>query len=222
MAAIFNNISDPKLIELLIDGGVGVLPTDTVYGLVCRASNQTAVKRLYGLKKREHKPGTLIAANIDQLVELGFKRRYLTAVEQFWPSSRPSSGFSKGKSKTLPKAKKLEGSLLGWPGPVSVETPFSDLKNAYITQGRPTIGVRIPDNKNLLDMLSKIGPLQTTSANLEGKPTANTTREAKAYFGDKVDFYVDGGNLGDRKPSTIVRIVDDAIEVLRQGAVKIN
>ena len=52
---------------------------------------------------------------------------------------------------------------------------------------------------------------------MPGEPPANTVTEAKAYFGDTVDFYVDGGNLGGRMPSTLIRIVDDAIEVVRQG-----
>jgi L-threonylcarbamoyladenylate synthase len=75
-----------KAIELLKNGGVGVIPTDTVYGLAARAADPQAVSRLYQLKQREHKPGTIVAANIDQLVELGIKKRYLTAVEQYWPN----------------------------------------------------------------------------------------------------------------------------------------
>ena len=66
-------------------GTVGVIPTDTIYGVVARAADQEAVDRLYQLKKREHKPGTIVAANIEQLVNLGIKRRYLKAVEHLWP-----------------------------------------------------------------------------------------------------------------------------------------
>ena len=56
-------------------GAVAVIPTDTVYGIVARANDQQAVAGLYQLNHREHKPGTLIAATIDQLGELGIKRR---------------------------------------------------------------------------------------------------------------------------------------------------
>lgn len=188
MSTLFDSLGDKQLAVLLQKGAVGVLPTDTVYGLVCAAVNAQAVQRLYKLKNRQHKPGTLIAANIDQLVGLGFKRRYLTAVEQFWP------------------------------GPVSVEIPFSEPSRAYITQGQPTIGVRIPAGKDITKLLSKTGPLQTTSANPTGKEIADTIHQAQSYFGDKVDFYVNGGDLKDHPPSTLIRIVDDAIEVLRQGA----
>jgi L-threonylcarbamoyladenylate synthase len=81
----FLSISDPQLITAIKSGQVGVLPTDTVYGIVCRAADEPAVSRLYQLKHRERKPGTLIAANVDQLVGLGLKRRYMQPVEQYWP-----------------------------------------------------------------------------------------------------------------------------------------
>lgn len=180
---------DEAAIQLQASGVVGVIPTDTVYGLVARAADQAAVERLYALKHRDHKPGTIIAANIDQLVELGIKRRYLTAVQQFWP------------------------------GAVSVEIPH---QLAYLNQSTGRQAFRIPDDAALLSLLLKVGPLQTTSANLPGDPPASTIEEAKAYFGDRVDFYIDGGDLSANQPSTIIRVIDDAIEVVRQGAVHIK
>jgi L-threonylcarbamoyladenylate synthase len=168
-----------------------VIPTDTVYGVVARAADQVAIERLYRLKSRDNKPGTLIAANIDQLVELGLKRRYLTAVEQWWP------------------------------GALSVVIPCDD-ELAYLHQGKRSLAVRIPDKKELLGLLEATGPLLTSSANHPGQPTAHTLAEAKDYFGDEVDFYEEGGDLSGHQPSTVVRIVDDAIEVLREGAVKID
>lgn len=175
--------------KLLKPGAVGVIPTDTVYGVVARAVDEAAVARLYKLKQREHKPGTIIAASIDQLVELGIKRRYLKAVEQFWP------------------------------GAVSVEIPHSI---TYLNQGTGRQAFRIPDDVELLKLLEQTGPLQTTSANQPGEPPATTVGEAQKYFGEQVDFYDNGGDLSDRQPSTIIKIVDDAIEVIREGAVKIH
>lgn len=174
---------------LLQPGSVGVIPTDTVYGIVARAADQRAVERLYALKSRDHKPGTVVAANIDQLVELGIKRRYLTAVEQFWP------------------------------GAVSVEIPHHI---DYLNQSTGRQAFRIPDDPELLRLLEKTGPLQTSSANQPGEKPADTVEEAKAYFGDTVDFYIDGGDRSGRQPSTLIRIIDDAIEVVRQGAVNID
>lgn len=171
---------------------IGVIPTDTVYGLAARAVDKAAVARLYDLKKRESKPGTLIAANLQQLEELGLKHRYLKAVEQFWP------------------------------GAVSVIIPAADPALAYLHQGKMSLAVRIPKDAKLQKLLAQTGPLLTTSANPPGQPTATTIKLAKEYFGDRVDFYEDGGDLSDRQPSTVIRIIDDAIDVLRQGAVRVD
>ncbi|MCA9325204.1 threonylcarbamoyl-AMP synthase [Candidatus Saccharibacteria bacterium] len=177
--------------KLLEPGTVGVIPTDTVYGLVARAADPEAVQRLYHVKRRENKPGTIIAASVDQLVDLGLKKRYLTAVEQWWPA------------------------------PLSVVIPCGPELN-YLHQGKLSLAVRIPANDDLRELLARTGPLLTTSANSPGEPTATTVDEARAYLGDEVDFYKDGGNLTGHQPSTVVRIIDDAIEVLREGAVKID
>lgn len=172
-------------------GAVAVIPTDTVYGVVARAADKAAVERLYALKHRHQKPGTLVAASIEQLVTLGIPRRYLTAVEQFWP------------------------------GAVSVIIP-SVPSLAYLDMGKMSLAIRIPAMPQLVEVLAQTGPLLTSSANLPGEPTATTVAEARAYFGDKVDYYQDAGNLSGHAPSTVIRIVDDAIEVLREGAVKID
>jgi len=190
MSVMLNTLSDDKLADLLRGGGVGVLPTDTVYGVVCVASHELGVRRLYKLKSRDKKPGTIIAANIDQLIDLGLKARYLKAVEEYWP------------------------------GPVGVVIPCVQLQ--YLHQGVGSLVVRISDNQQLNYLLLTTGPLLSSSANQPGQPVANTIQEAQDYFGDTVDFYVDGGDLSGQKPSTLIRIVDDAVEVLRDGAVKID
>lgn len=79
------SIDDRQLITALMDGAVGVLPTDTVYGLACRAADQAAVSKLYGLKDRESKPGTVIAADVSQLEQLGLDYVTLSQAEEHWP-----------------------------------------------------------------------------------------------------------------------------------------
>lgn len=191
MAEVFNSLSSKKLTDIIKQGGVGVIPTDTLYGLVCDAANKKAVNRLYALKMRKGKPGTLIAADINQLVELGIKYRYLKAVEDYWP------------------------------GAVSVVLPITDPEKVYLHQGEMSLAVRVPKDVALNKLLKSTGSLLTSSANKTGESPVATIQEAQKIFGGKVDFYVDGGDLSDRQPSTIVRIIDDAVEVLREGAVKI-
>jgi L-threonylcarbamoyladenylate synthase len=84
------------------------------------------------------------------------------------------------------------------------------------------LAVRIPPDKDVISLLQRTGPLLTTSANLPGEKVAETVTEAMEYFGDQVDFYVDGGDMSGRPPSTVIRIIDDAVDVLREGAVKID
>lgn len=184
------NVSSNEVVELLLTGAVGVMPTDTLYGVVCQAANETAVERLYRLKSREQKPGTVIAASVDQLVELGLKARYVKSVQHFWPN------------------------------PLSIEIAHNLV---YLHQGTGRQAFRVvKGSPELLNVLSKTGPLLTSSANLPGEPPANTILEARGYFGDLVDFYVDGGDFSGQQPSTLIRVVDDAIEVLRPGAVTID
>ncbi len=187
-----NNLkTSDQAIEILLHGGVGVLPTDTVYGIAACAADPVAVKRFYALKQREHKPGTIIAASIEQLVELGVKRRYLKAVEHLWPNSL---------SIIIPTVDELE----------------------YLHLGLDSLALRVTDDPIFQAILQRSGPLVTSSANQPGEPPAVSVEQAYDYFGDSVDFYVDGGDRSDRTPSTIIRIVDDAIEILRPGAVEIS
>lgn len=180
-----------QVITSLSSGGVGVLATDTVYGLVCSATHKSSVARLYALKAREKKPGTLVAANIDQLIELGIPKRYLSAVSHYWPN------------------------------PLSVVIPLPD-SLAYLHQSTGSLAVRIPSDPMFHDFLSETGPLLTSSANQPGQPPATNVTEARAYFGDSVDFYLDGGTISENVPSTIIRIVDDSVEVIRHGAVPLT
>ncbi|HEY1063952.1 MAG TPA: L-threonylcarbamoyladenylate synthase [Candidatus Saccharimonadales bacterium] len=177
--------------KLQAPGALGVIPTDTVYGVVARATDQVAVQRLYELKHREGKPGTIVAANLEQLETLGLKHRYLKAVEQYWP------------------------------GALSVVIPCGP-ELQYLHQGKYSLAVRIPDHTELQALLEQTGPLLTSSANHPGEPTSTTIKQAKDYFADEVDFYIDGGDLSANQPSTIIRIIDDAVEVLRQGAVHVK
>lgn len=181
-----------KAIELIKAGNVGVMPTDTVYGLVARAADPIAVARMYALKQRDHKPGTVIAASVEQLVALGVPQDHLDRVKKWWPNS------------------------------LSVETPL-DTNLSYLHQDTGRQGFRVVADEKVRSVLEQTGPLVTSSANHPGKPGSVTVDEAWDYFGDRVDFYVDGGDLSGREPSTIIKINDDdSIEVIREGAVHID
>lgn len=191
MTQYFSSLEDQNLIDMIINGAVGVLPTDTVYGLVAAIRSPQAVTKLYATKPRELAPGTIIAASIDDLASVGFRLDQLKQVEHYWPAS------------------------------LSVVLDASGV-NAVVKQVRTELPVRIPNNPALTNLLRQTGPLMTTSANAPKQPTSTSIAMAEDYFGDSVDYYVDGGDLSNRPPSTIIGIKpDNSIEVYRQGAVEI-
>jgi L-threonylcarbamoyladenylate synthase len=176
-----------EAIEFLMNGGVGVMPTDTIYGLVGRASDKDAVERLYSIKFRENKPGTIIAASVEQLLDLGVSRKHIEQVQHFWPN------------------------------PLSIIIPF-DYTNSYLKKNSTYPAMRVVADSEIKKILEQTGPLITTSANLPGQPSATNIEEAKGYFGDKVDFYIDSGTIENKLPSTLIKVNDDnTIEIIRHG-----
>lgn len=183
-----NIVTYDEAVALLLAGKVGILPTDTVYGLVARAEDEIAVTRMYALKAREQKPGTLIAANTDQLLAIGASQSDIDKVAQYWPN------------------------------PLSAVLAVKD--SEYLHQGVNTLAMRVVADPKIQAFLEKTGALITSSANQPGEPPATNLDEAVAYFGDSIDFYVDGGTVN-AEPSTIIRPSVDGIEILRQGSVSL-
>jgi len=95
-----------------------------------------------------------------------------------------------------------------WPGPVSVILPSSRAP-LWIRRGNDSVAYRMPDNEDLRQLVRRCGPLVAPSANPQGMNPALDPAEAEAYFGEAVDFYVDGGQVKDASPSQLVRIGND-------------
>ncbi|MEK7081994.1 MAG: L-threonylcarbamoyladenylate synthase [Patescibacteria group bacterium] len=166
---------------------LGVIPTDTLYGLVGSAFSPKAVEKIYQLKKRD--PSKPLIVLITSWLDL----------EKFGAEISPA-----GK-KNLKKI---------WPGPVSVILPAKNKKFTYLHRGTQTIAFRWPRNEQLQKILKKTGPLVAPSANPEGLPPATTVAEAKKYFGRKIDFYKNGGKITG-KPSTLIKLQNGKIEIIR-------
>jgi L-threonylcarbamoyladenylate synthase len=86
-ARILTSLDDPALPGMLNNGMIGIIPTDTIYGLVGAASNSDAIHRMYHIKERTRQPGTTIAANPAQLIKLGFPATTITEVAHYWPAA---------------------------------------------------------------------------------------------------------------------------------------
>ncbi len=183
-----------NIARILKNGGVGVLATDTLYGLVASASDEKAVKRIYTLKKRDPKKALIVlVSNAGDLKIFGIDvKKYQNDLKKFWP------------------------------GKVSIIFPLKGDKFEYLHKGQKSIAFRVPDKKDLLELLEKTGPLVAPSANKEGESPAKNIKEAKKYFGDKIDFYVDEGEL-DSLPSTLISFDKKGnITTQREGFVKIE
>jgi L-threonylcarbamoyladenylate synthase len=186
-------LTDLSLIELIKKGKVGVLPTDTLYGLVGLALKNRAVKKIYRLKERTpSKPCIILISQIKDLKKFAVK-------------------VSQVDRKILKKI---------WPGKVSMVLPCPEKKFFYLHRGTKTLAFRLPKKRSLVKLLKKTGPLLAPSANWENFSPAENIFQARKYFGDNIDFYVSGGKMRS-KPSTLVIIKDGKLKVLRQGAVKI-
>ena len=177
----------------MTDGGVGVLPTDTLYGIVCSAKNRKSVEHVYKLRERNLKKPSIIL--ISDMKDLKFFSIKLDEVTR----------------KILSRV---------WPGQVSVILPCAGKKFSYLHRGTKSLAFRLPGKKDLVRLIKKTGPLIAPSANFEGLLPATTVREAKNYFEDCVDFYVAGGKL-ESLPSAIVAIKNGKLSIKRQGAVKV-
>ena len=178
-----------KAVRKLIAGKVGVLPTDTLYGLVGSALSKKAVERIYKLKKRNsRKPLIILIASLKDLNLFG--ARIDTAHKNILNQV--------------------------WPGKVSVILPLSSRKFHYLHRGWKTLAFRMPAKNSLIELLKKTGPLVAPSANPEGLPPATTAREAKKYFAGEIDFYISAGRRLSGKPSALIAIENGKIKVYRK------
>ena len=86
MVKNFNKLDDIELVQLIKSGAIGVLPTDTVYGLVGSARMPSILDQINVLKGREQKAGTMLAGSVDQLIEFGLDPLALNKVAHLWPN----------------------------------------------------------------------------------------------------------------------------------------
>ena len=189
---------DETTIEFLTEGGMGILPTDTLYGLVTTALDPDAVERVYSIKQRNpSKPLIVLISDLEQVEQFGIvlDDALIEQLTSYWPAC-------------------AELVAAGRPGPYSIVLPTVDDQYEYLSRGGDAIAFRLPDNEELRELIRIVGPLVAPSANPEGYPPATTLDEAQKYFGSDVDFYVDGGTL-DGKPSTLIRIENGEVEVIR-------
>ncbi|MDD5639526.1 MAG: L-threonylcarbamoyladenylate synthase [Candidatus Pacebacteria bacterium] len=169
-------------------GKLAVIPTDTVYGIACSAFDVKAVLRLYKIKKRDlDKPFIILISSLKDLKLFNIE-------------------LSDNQKKWLKNI---------WPEKMTVILNCNDKRFKYLHRGKRSLAFRVPNEKWLLKLISRVGPIVVPSANIQGFETAKTISEAYKYFGEKA-IYIDGGKLN-KKPSTIVSF-EDGFKIIRKGS----
>lgn len=183
-----NSWGDENLIEVLKKGGIAIMPTDTLYGIVGQADNVSTVNRIYNLKKRAlEKPCIILIGDIDEI------KNFSIILSEMQKNAIKNSSI-----------------------PASFILDCMDEKFSYLHHGTNTLAFRLPAPEALRDLLLKTGPLIAPSANPEGLPPAQNIEEAKKYFGISVDLYVDGGNLSGRASKIIKLHKDGSMSIIRE------
>ncbi len=177
----------------LLNGKVIIFPTDTVFGIGCIATNTKSIETIYELKGR----------NKNKTLLLNFPN--ITNIKKF-------AIINKNEEKILKNTNKL--TLIVKSKPNTLLSPYT------IKDGK--IGVRIPTNKLLLQLLKKIKtPLISTSCNKSGKTSCITASSAEKIFGKNIIILQENEPLSGT-PSTIIEIKENKATLLRQGDISLN
>lgn len=194
LLAINPDNPQPRLIQQVCDkllkGGVIAYPTDTTYGLGCDIFSRQGIRKIYQIKHREaRKPFSFICTDLSDVA------RY----------AHVSNFAFKIMKRHLP-------------GPYTFVLEATRVVPDSLVTRQKTVGIRIPDDRIAMAIVRELGhPLVTTSANLTGEEPLHDPHDIDQQMGRQLDLVIDGGvRLGD--PSTVISLIDDRIEVLREGS----
>jgi L-threonylcarbamoyladenylate synthase len=172
-----------------------VLPTDTVYGVGADAFSAVAVAALLAAKGRDRTMPVPVLVGSQHMVD--------ALVDQL-----PDSG------RALIEA--------FWPGALTLVVRHTSHLAWDLGETLGTVAVRMPDSEIARELISRTGPLATSSANRSGHPPATTMLDARLQLGASVAVYLDGGPSADSLPSSIVDVTGDVPRVLRAGAIDLE
>lgn len=183
-----------QVTQILKNDGIAIFPTETVYGIGGNALSESVIDRVYSVKKRPREK----AINIIMADKLSIKKyaNINSDVEQ----------------KIIDRC---------MPGPITLILEKKEQNfGSTFTQDDNTIGIRIPDSEIIHTILENIDfPLIAPSANITGYPSGTEISEIKKYFDGYVDVIIDGGRAKLSKPSTIVKVINNEIVILREGEI---
>jgi len=188
-----------KVVNILKQGGVIIYPTDTVYGLGANALDEDAVNRVFKIKKRPFsKPISVLVRNAEMASKIA-------VIDE--------------------KTRKILGKI--WPGPVTVILNKRGDIPRLLTAGSNKIGLRIPDYKFSLVLMTYLDfPITATSANISGKASSGDINQILDQFQPLTyecednycpNLVLDAGKLAKCEPSTILDLSESKPKILRNG-----
>jgi tRNA threonylcarbamoyl adenosine modification protein (Sua5/YciO/YrdC/YwlC family) len=183
----------PRIVEraakVLEDGGLLAYPTDTYYGIGCDLFSKKAIDRLYALKGRDRrKPLAFLCPDLADVAKYA-----------------KVSNFAYRTMRQLT------------PGPFTFVLEATRLVPEMMQSKQKQVGIRVPQAPLMLAIAAQLGrPIVTTSATTADDDVLTDAKSIKDLLGNRLDLILDGGDQPS-EPSTIVSLIDDQIEVLRQG-----
>ena len=182
--------------EILQNGGVVAIPTETVYGLAANAYDETAIAKIFEAKGRpQDNPLIVHIASIDTLYEL---------------------------ASTVPKTA-LKCAEKFWPGPLTMVLPKTEKVSNAVSAGLSTVAVRMPLNQTARDIIEQSGlPLAAPSANISGSPSPTTAQHVLNDMNGKIDAVVMGEACDVGVESTVITLAGEHPVLLRPGGVTLE
>lgn len=179
-----------KICEVLENGGLVISPTDTVYGIMGDALNEEVIKKVYAAKKRPFSKPLILLMDSYEMI-----RQYTSQINE------------------------LEDKIIKnfFPGLVTIILKKNENVSKLITCGGDYVGIRIPNNKDLLAIIKKLGrPVISTSANISDEDVITSVAEIDDHLLKYMSYIVDGGVIK-AESSTIIKVENNEIKILRAG-----
>lgn len=202
MSSIYNfkeNINQEELeniSNILKEGGIVVFPTETVYGIGADATNDKAVEKIFKAKGRPQDNPLIV--HISDYEMLKYVATNINSIE-----------------------KKLMDKF--WPGPLTIILKSSNNVAKSVTAGLDTVGVRMPSNNIALKIIETFNiPIAAPSANISGRPSGTKLEDIYNELKDRVDLFVDGGFTDIGIESTVVKVENDTVIILRPGKISLE
>ncbi len=188
-----NGIGIKKAAEILKEGGIVAIPTETVYGLAGSALSGETAKKIFKAKGRpSDNPFIVHISNFSEWAPL---------VKEI-----PENAMALAKAY--------------WPGPLTIILEKSDLIPSEVSGGLKTLGVRMPSNEIARAIIKESGlPLAAPSANTSGKPSPTSASHVIEDLNGKIDAIVDGGRSDVGVESTVISLLTNPPRLLRPGGI---